>query len=214
MAPERFDGWSNPRSDLYALGVTLYEMLALRPPFEAPNQIALIEQILHKLPTPLRQIDRNIPRDLETIVHKAMAREPGERYASAEALAEDLRRFLDHRTILARRSTPSERFARWCQRNPALAATGAAIALLLIVSTILAVFSARKSSELAEQRGEQVRRTVEVAQLLKNERDMAVKSRKRAEAAEDEAQKQLFGALIESQESNARSALHGVDCPA
>ena len=85
MAPERFNGWSDPRSDVYALGATLYEMLTLRPAFEETDRVSLIEQVLHQSPQPLRQLDRRIPRDLETIVLKAMAKEPGERYPTAGA---------------------------------------------------------------------------------------------------------------------------------
>ncbi len=84
MAPERFNGWSDPRSDVYALGATLYESLTLRPAFDESDRIKLIEQVLNQSPVPLRQLDRRIPRDLETIVLKAMAKEPGERYPTAE----------------------------------------------------------------------------------------------------------------------------------
>ena len=104
MAPERFNGWSDPRSDVYALGATLYELLTLRPAFEESDRVKLIERVLHESPPPLRQLDRRIPRDLETIVLKALAKEPGERYATAGQLAEDLRRFVAGRPILARRS--------------------------------------------------------------------------------------------------------------
>jgi hypothetical protein len=197
MAPERLRGVTDRRGDIYALGATLYEMLSLRPVFSERDQVRLIDQIAHQAPIPLRQHDRRIPRDLETIVHKVLAKDPNDRCDKASELRDELRRFLDGRPTRWRRVGPVEQFRRWSKRNPALAATGAAIALLLIVSTILAFYSARKSSELAEQRGEQVRRTMEVAQLLKNERDMAVKSQRRAEAAEDEAQTQLFGALKE-----------------
>ena len=116
MAPERFDGWSDPRSDVYALGITLYELLTLRPPFEESNRVKLIEQVLHDSPTPPRKLYRRIPQDLETIVLKALAKEPGQRYATAEQMAEDLRRFAADRPILARRITSAERAWRWsCQ---------------------------------------------------------------------------------------------------
>src|SRR5205814_1812841 len=121
MAPERFQGQSDPRSDVYGLGATLYELLTLRPVFEATNRAKHIERVLHASPAPPRKLDPHIPRDLETIILKAIAKEPGRRYATATALAEDLRRFLADRPVLARRSTSAERVARWCRRNPAVA---------------------------------------------------------------------------------------------
>ncbi len=81
----------------------------------------LIERVLHDSPPPIRQVDRRVPRDLETIVHKALAKEPGDRYPSAGKLAEDLRRFVAGRPILARRSSAIERSWRWSKRNPLLA---------------------------------------------------------------------------------------------
>src|SRR6185503_19745110 len=107
MAAERFKGWSDPRSDVYSLGVTLYEMLTLRPAFPVPRP---------------RKARSAIPRDLETIVLRATEKEPGHRYPSAAALAADLRCFLSDRPISARRSTAFERSWRWCRRNKALAA--------------------------------------------------------------------------------------------
>src|SRR5262249_6294461 len=103
MAPERFEGRSDPRSDVYGLGVSLYEMLTLRPVFEETNRARLIERVLHDSPTPPRKLERHIPLDLETIVLKAIAREPQARYAKASELAEDLHRILESRPILARR---------------------------------------------------------------------------------------------------------------
>ena len=73
MAPERFDGHSDRRGDVYSLGVTLYELLTLRPAFTATDQARLIREVLHSAPPPPREVDRRIPRDLETIVLKAMA---------------------------------------------------------------------------------------------------------------------------------------------
>ena len=118
MAPERFRGRGDTRADLYSLGLTLYELLVLRPAFDSPDRVALSEQIKTVEPPRPRSIDPRVPRDLETIVLKAIEKDPKARYASAEALAEDLRRFLDDQPILARRVGAAERYIRWARRNP------------------------------------------------------------------------------------------------
>ncbi len=99
MPPERFDGWSDHRSDVYSLGATLYELLTLHTLFGATPQSELIEKVLHDSPEAPRKLDPKIPRDLETIVLKAIAKEPGDRYPTAQALGEDLQRFLEDRPI-------------------------------------------------------------------------------------------------------------------
>jgi WD40 repeat protein/serine/threonine protein kinase len=139
MGPERFDGLSDRRSDIYGLGMTLYELLTFRPAFDAATHIRLIEQVKNDPPPPPRKVDARIPRDLETIVLKAIAKPPSERYATAEALSADLENFMTGRPIMARRSSPVERVWLWCRRNKAaaglLAAT--AVAALALVGVIV-----------------------------------------------------------------------------
>src|SRR5262249_59935694 len=94
MAPERFEGRADPRSDVYAVGATLYELLTLRPAFVESDRLRLIDRVLRDEPPRPRALDRQIPRDLETICLKAMAKAPGARYATAGALADALPRFL------------------------------------------------------------------------------------------------------------------------
>ena len=137
MAPERFEGTGDARADLYALGLSLYELLALRPAFSERDRANLIRTVTELDPPRLRTLNPDVPLDLETIVHKAMARDPVGRYATARALAEDLRRFLEGRPILARPTTAAERCWRWCKRNPALAGLIIGIALSLVLGTAL-----------------------------------------------------------------------------
>ncbi len=137
MAPERFDGWSDPRSDVYGLGMTLYELLTLRPAHDTADRVRLIEKVLHEAPPPPRALEPAIPRDLETIVLKAIAKEPATRYATARALAQDLENFLVGKPINARRVGRLETAWRWCRRNPSAAG-------LIAVSGVatLAIFGA------------------------------------------------------------------------
>jgi WD40 repeat protein/serine/threonine protein kinase len=151
MAPERFHGQSDARADVYALGLTLYELLALQPGFRERDRAKLVQQVMHEEPPLLRRVNPAVPRDLETIVHKAMAREPERRYATARALAEDLQRFIEDRPIRARRSSARERLWRWCRRNPVVA--GLLAAVLLLVGLVAVVASVGYVRE-AEQRGE------------------------------------------------------------
>jgi tetratricopeptide (TPR) repeat protein len=151
MAPERFVGRSDIRSDVYGLGVTLYEMLTLRPAFVDSDRTRLMTQIVHEEPPLPRKVNPLVPRDLETIVLKAMAKEPAHRYASAADLAADLRRFLDNRPIRPRRVSTVERLWRWSRRNPSLASMAAAILLLVAIFVLVVVAkNAQLSAALAE----------------------------------------------------------------
>jgi WD40 repeat protein len=149
MAPERFAGRCDARSDVYALGLTLYELLALRPAFDAPDRQALVRRVIDEAPEPLRQSVPHLPRDLGTIVAKAIAREPAARYPTAAALAEDLQSFLEDRPIQARRAGATEQAWRWARRNPVVACLAAlAAALLVVVATVTSVGYVRVTAAL------------------------------------------------------------------
>jgi eukaryotic-like serine/threonine-protein kinase len=137
MAPERFRGTCDARSDVHALGLTLYELLALRPAFDASERHRLIYQVTHLEPPRLGSLNPSIPRDLETIIHKAVESDSAERYRTAGDMAEDLRRFLEDRPIEARRLGSTERVTRWARRNPGFATLGTAVAFLLAVTVVV-----------------------------------------------------------------------------
>ncbi len=142
MSPEQALGRRaevGERSDIYSLGATLYEMVTLRPMFADEDTESLLSAIAGHEPARLRAIDAQIPRDLETIVLTATAKESRDRYESAQAMADDLQRFLDDRPILAHRPRLADRVARWSRRHRGLVYTAVGVSLLL--SAILGVSS-------------------------------------------------------------------------
>lgn len=153
MAPERFDGECDARSDVYSLGLTLYELAALRPAYEASDRHKLIERVLHEEPARLLKLAPGVPRDLDTIIAKAMARDPAVRYPTAGALADDLQRFVEDRPIQARRVSQVERLAHWCRRNPVVAVlAGVAVLLLFLVATASSIGYVRTAAALRRER--------------------------------------------------------------
>ncbi len=136
MAPEQFHGEGDERSDVYSLGITLYELSLLRPAF-VESRGNLVRAVTEQPLFPPRRLRPDLPADLETIILKATAREPQHRYASAAAFRDDLLRFAEDRPIAARRVSLSERLWRWSRRNPALATTsGVALGLLVAITAI------------------------------------------------------------------------------
>ena len=137
-------------SDIYSLGLTLYEMLVLEPAFRAGHRVELIHAILHEEPVRPRDHDRRVPRDLETIVLKAIAKAPADRFADAGAMAAELGRFLEGRPIRSRRLSLVERLWRWSRRNPALAASSlaaAALAVILVIGSVAAAWTYRQQRD-------------------------------------------------------------------
>ncbi|HZL89320.1 MAG TPA: protein kinase [Pirellulaceae bacterium] len=131
------------RTDLFSLGATLYELVTGKPAFGGDTPHDVIQQILSGEPTPIRQLQPSVPRDLETIVMKCLAKEPAQRYGAARDLADDLRAFLDGRPIRARRASFIELATRWLkaqQRSVQLAATAAALTLLVTIGSVAAWF--------------------------------------------------------------------------
>jgi WD40 repeat protein/serine/threonine protein kinase len=132
LPPEAFEGRADPRSDIYSLGLTLYELVALRPAFSKKDRNRLIKEMTHAAPVPLHKLAPAVPRDLETIIAKATDPEPARRYPTAADLAADLQRFIDDEPIQARPLPLWERAVRWARHRPAVAA-------LLVVSGVAAL---------------------------------------------------------------------------
>lgn len=137
MAPERFTGQEDARSDQYSLGLTMYELLCMQPAYDDTNRTRLLHRITQEAPEPPRRLNPKIPRDLETIVLTTLARNPNHRYASSGALANDLERFINDLPVRARRISSIERLWRWCRRNPLVAGLGAAVLVLLFVVAVV-----------------------------------------------------------------------------
>jgi WD40 repeat protein len=155
LPPEALDGRWDERGDIYSLGLTLYELLTLRPAFAATDRSELIGQILRGEPVRPRRVDPAVPRDLETVVLKAMAREPSDRYPSAGALADDLRRLLDGKSIIARKATVFLHALKWARRKPAAASLVLLVALVAFVgfpTLVLLWRSSEAARELARRR--------------------------------------------------------------
>jgi tetratricopeptide (TPR) repeat protein len=136
MSPEQVLGKSAPvdqRSDVYALGVTLYELLTLEPAYSGRDRQELLRQIANSEPAAPRRLNKAIPVELETVVLKAMAREPARRYGTADELADDLRRFLEHRPIKARRPTLVERATKFARRHRTATIAAAMILVLAVM---------------------------------------------------------------------------------
>src|SRR5262245_41137235 len=153
------------RTDVYSLGATLYELLTLEPAFGGEDRQELLRQIAFDEPAPLRRVNRSVPAELEVVVLKALAKNPAERYATAQELADDLRRWLDHRPVLARRPTAGMRGKKWAWRHRTAVTTAAAFtAVLLLVTIGLLAFrnwEMGRKNRTIERKTEQVEREQE-----------------------------------------------------
>jgi serine/threonine protein kinase len=140
MAPEQLAGTRKelgPASDIHALGAILYQLLTGRPPFQSPTMPDLVDQVMTREPVPPRRLVPQIPRDLETITLKCLQKSPGRRYPSAQALADDLRRWLSGHPIQARPVSKPDQIWRACRRRPDVGSLVAALVVVIVAGYAL-----------------------------------------------------------------------------
>jgi serine/threonine protein kinase len=193
MSPEQASakhGLVDHRTDIYSLGVTLYELLTLEPAFQGDDRQQLLEALANKEPPPPRHFDKRIPRELETIILKAMCKNPNDRYATAQEMAEDLQCFLDDKPIMARRPNLWEKTAHWGRRHRKLVFS--AVAVLLTSSAVLA-----GTTVLLTGAWDRERQKAEEALILRG----------RAEAKADEAKEQRAFAETKAKEAEQQKKL-------
>jgi WD40 repeat protein/serine/threonine protein kinase len=220
MAPEQAASRHEivgPATDVWALGAILYEALTGRPPFKAALPLLTLDQVVHHDPAPPSQLVPGVPRDLETICLKCLRKEPERRYATAQALADDLRRFLDGRPVLARPVGPLERAWKWSRANPLpsilLALVVFTLAVGATVATVLALWALDRSTEAENRRKDaekrekerdeansglkreldRKRRALYASQVVRAERELGYDNRPEARALLDGCEEDLRG---------------------
>ena len=143
------------RTDIYSLGVTLYELVTLEPPYNGKDRQELLRQIAFEEPKPPRALNPSVPVELETVLLKAMNKDLDSRYSTAQELADDLRRFLENKPILARRPTVMERFTKWCRRHKAMVLMAIAFVMLalggLLACTVMLMAKEKATQKALEQ---------------------------------------------------------------
>ena len=158
MSPEQASGQRlllDHRTDVYSLGATLYELATLEPIFPGQNRQQLLHQIINEEPRAPRSLEKTVPVELETIILKAVAKTPSDRYSSAHELAEDLRRYLEDKPILAKRPSLTERARKWSRRHPEMVSAGVLLLLVIIAGLLV------NNRMIADEKAKTTQRAVE-----------------------------------------------------
>lgn len=223
MAPEQASGRTRdvgPGADIYALGAVLYDFLTGKPPLRGATIHETLNLVINNDPVPPRQLQPSVPLDLQTICLKCLMKEPAKRYATAEALADDLRRFLDGHPIAARPTSFIERQIKWARRKPAealLALVSVAAVIAVIVGLVFIANQARKQgileaekardAEARQKEAEEEQRKLAISEAnavdQKNEAD---KQRDEADKQRDEAQNQKKLVIEQNERANGNLA--------
>jgi len=219
MAPEQLRGSSagNARSDVYQLGATLYELLALRLPFPEQDALELRQAILHGNPSSLRDRNPAVPPDVETVCRAALDIDPARRYASAVEFGEDLQRLLEHRPIRARRTGAWLRARRWPPRHPARTVALALSSLIVVAGPTLFALQQARTNRRISGINEQLEISLREEQAQRDEADrqrgLADAANVQLAAALAEAERQRDTARDESERAaaNLASAFEAVD---
>jgi thiol-disulfide isomerase/thioredoxin len=216
MAPEQAAGrtkYVGPAADIYALGVILFECLCGKRPFEHPDTLVLLRQVVEDDPPSLRKVEQSIPRDLELICDKCLAKDPKARYQTAGALADDLRRYLAGEPVSARPHSLWHGLARWMRKHPATAAASIVGLLMLCVLLVgagianrqlrAALADAQSGWKSAEDRKSQIEREQEATETQRK-----IAEEKRALAEKNEREAKQLRADVEQRAARESVSLH------
>ncbi len=208
MAPEQASGKAKavgPQADVYALGAVFYDLLTGRPPFRGTTALDTIQLVQTAEPIPPTRLQPKVPLDIQTICLKCLEKDPAKRYASAAALADDLRRFLDGRPIEARPASSVERLWKWARRRPAVAlATALAILTPVLVTALSIAFGVQMASK-NETLSRQAQKLEEQATTLEKQNEDLEKGKlalEKTNAQLQDREKKLQATLVSLQQTN------------